>query len=219
MANLCAHRVGARHYQITALTILLVYDLGWVDFGANTMKSALAIGVQARYCLPVLLLLLSLGVAVAAPEPITISVSPTADCVISGQQGGSFAPFQCEYLVTTNRAWANVKVSGIPPWLIPSTTFGRTPLTVTLALDHTYAAQQLDGNYSATISFSNITGSAGSTMHKALLTVTELQPPDATATSSVVIQSTSPPPPSGEYLLSDVGQVLTTGTGDRLLLK
>jgi hypothetical protein len=266
-------------------------------------------------------------------------VSPSADCVIAGQRGGAFAPIQCEYLVTTDRSWANVKVSGLPPWLIPSTTFGRTPLTVKLALDQTYAAQQLDGNYSATISFSNITGSAGSTTHKALLTVTVLPPPSpppatilltyngrtrdlvgageqvpadgradaefgitlsvsktitrltlingtgrvwdtvpfnsnwflgvtdrsgtgvllntatantnvtgtaflayaadnasptyilpgmmmtltaqfsdgATAKSSVVIPSTSPPPPAGEYLLSDIGQVLTTGTGDRLL--
>jgi hypothetical protein len=116
---------------------------------------------QAWYGLAVLLLLFSVGIAVADQGRITISVSPTTDCVVSGQQGGSFAPIKCEYVITTNHRWANVKVSGIPPWLVPCTSFGRTPLTVTLALDQTYAAQQQEGNYSARITFSNITSRAG----------------------------------------------------------
>jgi hypothetical protein len=219
MVNLFVHRLGAdaREYRIAARTPLRV------DLGANPLNSALAIGAtlatRAGYGLPVLLLLLSLGVCVAAPAPITISVTPTA-CVISGQPGGSFAPPQCVYVVTADRDWANVGVSGIPPWLIASTTFGRTPLTVTLALDQSYAAQQLDGNYSATISFSNITGGAGSTKRGALLMVTELGlSPPPPATGPVVIATTSPPPPSDGYLLSDVGEVLITNTGDRLFWK
>jgi hypothetical protein len=219
MVNLFVHRLGAdaRQYRIAARTPLRV------DFGANPLNSALAIGAtlatQGWYGLPLLLLLLSLGVAVAAPEPITISVSPT-DCVISGQRGGPFTPIECGYVVTSDRAWANVKVSGIPPWLIPSTTFGRTPLNVTLELDQTYASQQLDGTYSATISFSNITGLAGSTTRGSLLTVTELGlSPPPPATGPVVIATTPPPPPSDGYLLSDVGEVLITNTGDRLLWK
>jgi len=208
MANLCAHR-----------------NRGWLDFGGNPMNSALAIGsavaTQAWGCLPVLLLLLSCGVAVADQSRLTISVSPTTDCVISGQRGGSFAPIECEYVVTTNHRWANVKVSGIPPWLISSTTFGRTPLTVTLALDQNYAAQQLDGNYSATITFSNITSSAGSTTHKALLTVTELPPPPPDRPSPSPTPSPTPSPspspsPSG-ILLDSFGFVLLDNSGGRLL--
>ena len=34
----------ARHYQIAALATLLTYNLGWVDFGAKPLNSALAIG-------------------------------------------------------------------------------------------------------------------------------------------------------------------------------
>src|SRR4051794_28071634 len=34
----------ARHYQIAALSTLLVYNLGWLDFGARPLNSALAIG-------------------------------------------------------------------------------------------------------------------------------------------------------------------------------
>jgi len=33
----------ARHYQIAALAALLVYNLGWLDFGARPLNSALAI--------------------------------------------------------------------------------------------------------------------------------------------------------------------------------
>jgi Na+-transporting NADH:ubiquinone oxidoreductase subunit NqrB len=36
----------ARHYQIAALTSLLVYNVGWVDFGAQPLNSALAIGAS-----------------------------------------------------------------------------------------------------------------------------------------------------------------------------
>jgi Na+-transporting NADH:ubiquinone oxidoreductase subunit NqrB len=34
----------ARHYQIAALATLLTYNLGWLDFGARPLNSALAIG-------------------------------------------------------------------------------------------------------------------------------------------------------------------------------
>src|SRR2546427_8495530 len=34
----------ARHYQIAALATLLVFNLGWLDFGAKPLNSALAIG-------------------------------------------------------------------------------------------------------------------------------------------------------------------------------
>jgi len=34
----------ARHYQIAALSSLLIYNIGWVDFGAHPLNSALAIG-------------------------------------------------------------------------------------------------------------------------------------------------------------------------------
>jgi enediyne biosynthesis protein E5 len=33
----------ARHYQIAALATLLIFNLGWLDFGAQTLNSALAI--------------------------------------------------------------------------------------------------------------------------------------------------------------------------------
>jgi Na+-transporting NADH:ubiquinone oxidoreductase subunit NqrB len=36
--------LDARHFQIGSLTILLVYNLGWLDFGARPLNSALAIG-------------------------------------------------------------------------------------------------------------------------------------------------------------------------------
>jgi Na+-translocating ferredoxin:NAD+ oxidoreductase RnfD subunit len=34
----------ARHYQIAALSTLLIFNLGWIDFGARPLNSALAIG-------------------------------------------------------------------------------------------------------------------------------------------------------------------------------
>jgi Na+-transporting NADH:ubiquinone oxidoreductase subunit NqrB len=34
----------ARHYQIAALSFLLIYNVGWLDFGARPLNSALAIG-------------------------------------------------------------------------------------------------------------------------------------------------------------------------------
>jgi enediyne biosynthesis protein E5 len=34
----------ARHYQIVALSTLLIFNLGWIDFGARPLNSALAIG-------------------------------------------------------------------------------------------------------------------------------------------------------------------------------
>jgi Na+-transporting NADH:ubiquinone oxidoreductase subunit NqrB len=34
----------ARHFQILALAVLLAFNLGWIDFGASALNSALAIG-------------------------------------------------------------------------------------------------------------------------------------------------------------------------------
>jgi enediyne biosynthesis protein E5 len=34
----------ARHYQMLALTVLLAFNLAWIDFGASPLNSALAIG-------------------------------------------------------------------------------------------------------------------------------------------------------------------------------
>jgi len=36
----------ARHYQIAALAALVVFNLGWIDFGARPLNSALAIGAS-----------------------------------------------------------------------------------------------------------------------------------------------------------------------------
>ena len=169
--------------------------------GAFTAR--LNFNLASLHGIPALLLLLGIDVASAAPSAITISVSPTADCVINGQEGGSFAPVKCQYVVTTNRAWANVQISGIPPWLIASTTFGRTPLTLTLMLDQAYAAQQADGNYLAKITFSNVTSGAGSTTQKALLTITDLPPP--------------PPPPTTMSLSYGGITRDVVGAGENLL--
>jgi len=47
----------ARHYQIAALSTLLIYNIGWLDFGARPLNSALAIASSlltqvlcSRYC-------------------------------------------------------------------------------------------------------------------------------------------------------------------------
>jgi hypothetical protein len=193
------------------------------DLSAHRRWPDSALATRAQYgTLVLLLLLLSVGFAVADYARITISVSPTTDCIISGQQGGSFTPIQCEYVIKTNHRWANVNVSGIPPWLVPSKTFGRTPLTVTLALKQTYAAQQRDGNYSATITFSNVTSGAGSVTHKALLTVKgSASPPRDPSPSPSPTPSPSPSPaPSpvvSGILLDGIGFVLLDNRGSRLL--
>jgi Na+-transporting NADH:ubiquinone oxidoreductase subunit NqrB len=46
MSRLLAHPFwsDARHYQIAALSTLLTYNLGWLDFGARPQNSACAIG-------------------------------------------------------------------------------------------------------------------------------------------------------------------------------
>lgn len=46
MPTILLHRffADARHYQIAALAALLLYSMGWVDFGARPLNSALAIG-------------------------------------------------------------------------------------------------------------------------------------------------------------------------------
>jgi Na+-transporting NADH:ubiquinone oxidoreductase subunit NqrB len=36
----------ARHYQIAALSALVVFNLGWIDFGARPLNSALALGAS-----------------------------------------------------------------------------------------------------------------------------------------------------------------------------
>ena len=45
MARICSHAFwsDARHYQIAALSALLIFNLGWLDFGAQPLNSALAI--------------------------------------------------------------------------------------------------------------------------------------------------------------------------------
>src|SRR5947209_10058407 len=46
MAAFCSREwwSDARHYQIAALATLLVYNVFWVDFGAQPLNSLLAIG-------------------------------------------------------------------------------------------------------------------------------------------------------------------------------
>ena len=46
MSRLLAHPIlrDARHYQIAVLSTLVVYNLGWLDFGARPLNSASAIG-------------------------------------------------------------------------------------------------------------------------------------------------------------------------------
>ncbi len=46
MSRLLAHPIlrDARHYQIAVLSALVVYNLGWLDFGARPLSSASAIG-------------------------------------------------------------------------------------------------------------------------------------------------------------------------------
>jgi hypothetical protein len=211
------HGADARRYSIAARASLRI------DLGENPLNSARTIGatLATRAGAVVLMLLLSAGIAVADHGSTAISVSPTTDCVISGQEGGTFAPIKCEYVITANRRWANIKVSGIPPWLVPSTTFGRTPLTVTLALDQTYAARQADGNYSAKITFSNVTSTAGTVTHKALLTVTGLSsPPPAPSPTPTPTPSPSPSPTptptQSGVLLDGSGFVLLDRSGGRL---
>ncbi len=36
----------ARHYQIAALATLVVFNLGWIDFGARPLNTALALGAS-----------------------------------------------------------------------------------------------------------------------------------------------------------------------------
>jgi len=45
VARICSHAFwsDARHYQIAALSALLIFNLGWLDFGAQPLNSALAI--------------------------------------------------------------------------------------------------------------------------------------------------------------------------------
>src|SRR5262249_43084983 len=84
-ANPLARRLfaDARHYQIAALATLLFFNLGWLDFGAKPLNSALAIGaalVTQTLCARLLALPsidlrsplitgLSLGLLLRAEEP------------------------------------------------------------------------------------------------------------------------------------------------------
>src|SRR5882757_9034315 len=34
----------ARHFQIAALSVLVIFNIGWIDFGARSLNSALAVG-------------------------------------------------------------------------------------------------------------------------------------------------------------------------------
>jgi Na+-transporting NADH:ubiquinone oxidoreductase subunit NqrB len=45
VARICSHAFwsDARHYQIAALSALLIFNLGWLDFGAQPLNSVLAI--------------------------------------------------------------------------------------------------------------------------------------------------------------------------------
>jgi enediyne biosynthesis protein E5 len=38
--------LDARHYQIAALTTLVIFNIGWIDFGANPLNSVLALAVS-----------------------------------------------------------------------------------------------------------------------------------------------------------------------------
>jgi Na+-transporting NADH:ubiquinone oxidoreductase subunit NqrB len=93
MSALLARRFwsDARHYQIAALTTLLTYNLGWVDFGARPLNSALAVaGALATQALgtwwfklpafdprSALITGLSLSLLLRADEPWLVALAAT----------------------------------------------------------------------------------------------------------------------------------------------
>ena len=67
MARLQAHVFrDARHYQIAALATLVVFNLGWIDFGARPANTALALAASLL-TLGFAMLILLPGLALLAP--------------------------------------------------------------------------------------------------------------------------------------------------------
>jgi len=127
----------ARHYQIAALSTLVVYNLGWLDFGARPLNSALAIAssllTQALcsryYRLPSidlrspLITGLSLSLLLRADEPWlhavagVIAIGSKFVLRIDGKHIWNPAGFAIVVLLlTSNDVWISPGQWGSPVW-------------------------------------------------------------------------------------------------------
>jgi len=108
-----------------------------------------------------------------------LSVSPAATLAASGPVGGPFAPESVSYTLKNLGPAATISYSVAPvvaaPWLSIGNATGQIALgqqaQVTVAVDQTNAATLANGNYKATLQFTNLTGGAGNATRDASLEV------------------------------------------------
>jgi hypothetical protein len=121
-----------------------------------------------------------------------LQVTPATGIASSGTQGGPFSPTSFSYSVSTPFASVGFSISGVPSWLIASTTSGTattSPTTVTFSVSSS-AIGLPPGTYAATIGFANTTNGQGNQTRSATLTVNA---------------SGSPPPQTSRTWVSGVG--------------
>jgi hypothetical protein len=119
--------------------------------------------------------------------PVVLQVAPATGVELACNVGENPQPFN--YIVSATRSWLHWRVTGVPNWLWPSATQGRTPATITFSAD---AAALAAGAYSATLGFLNTDTGVG----------------DTTRAINLVIAAASQPVPSN-YVTTwlNIGQV------------
>ncbi|MEA2906799.1 MAG: hypothetical protein QOI12_4186 [Alphaproteobacteria bacterium] len=103
--------------------------------------------------------------------PSTLQVTPAANMVVTGNQGGPFSPASFDYQLSASSGSVNYSITGLPSWLIASTTSG-TATTGGGTVTFTVSAGGLSpGRYAATVSFTNMTSGGGNQTRSATLAV------------------------------------------------
>ena len=156
----------------------------------------------AFYLLVLLLALYALIVfttsALAARAPTVLKVAPQSDAVATQILGSPAAPPSFTYALTSNRGWINWRIIK-PAWLCANQSSGRTAFSLVLSV----CGAMPVGVHAGTISF---IASTNTITFGAQLTVTAVMEPPP-----------PPPPRPGGAWLDDLGGVLVTDNGDRLM--
>jgi hypothetical protein len=144
------------------------------------------------------------GAAWVFAQPL--QVTPTTDMAAAGNPGGPFTPSSFQYQLSAAAGSINYSISGVPSWLIPSSTSGTASTGTTVKFTVNATANSLAvGTYGPiTITFTNSDTGQGTTTVTATLTVNPLSLQVAPTTNIAASGPQGGPfsPPSFGYTLS-----------------
>jgi hypothetical protein len=104
----------------------------------------------------------------------SLLVTPAADFVTSGKQGGPYSPISFQYSLAATAGSVDYSITNLPNWLTASSMSGTvttTGTTIVFQVNSSAADTLSPNSYGASIDFNNTTNKQGNTTRRVTLTV------------------------------------------------